>query len=79
MVQKINLLSYLLHLFLAKVVIAPISNLVRSAEKATKGEREKFLGPGKKKNEINDLVVAFDSINNELKVLLLLLPRIFRL
>ena len=62
-----TILTIIIGIYVAKVVISPISNLIRSAEKATKGEREKFLGPGKKKNEINDLVVAFDSINNELK------------
>ena len=53
-----------------KVFIAPISSLIKSAEKATKNERIKYLGDGsnnKKKNEINDLVSAFDSMNRELK------------
>ena len=54
--------------FVSKVIIAPISNLVKSAEQATKSERIKYLGDGgKKKNEINDLVSAFDNMNNELK------------
>ena len=55
-------------IFVSKVIIAPISNLVKSAEQATKNERIKYLGDGsKKKNEINDLVSAFDNMNNELK------------
>ena len=44
---------------------SPISNLIMSAEQATKGV--KYLSNGKSKNEINNLVSAFDSINNELK------------
>ena len=52
-------------IFVARVIIAPISNLVKTAEQATKGV--KFLGDGKKKNEIKDLANAFDSMNNELK------------
>lgn len=62
-----TLLTIIIGIFIAKVVIAPISSLIKSAEKATKGEREKFLGTGKSRNEISDLVIAFDSINNELK------------
>ena len=61
-------LMILAGIFVAKVIIAPISNLVKSAEQATKSERIKYLGDGsKKKNEINDLVSAFDNMNNELK------------
>lgn len=59
------LFMILMGIFVAKVIIAPISNLIKSAEHATKGV--KYLGDGKKKNEINDLVSAFDTINNELK------------
>ena len=51
----------------SKFIIAPISNLVKSAEQATKNERIKYLNEGKKKNEIKDLVSAFDNMNNELK------------
>ena len=58
----------LVGIFVYKIIIAPISNLVKSAEQATKNERIKYLGDGeKKKNEINDLVSAFDNMNNELK------------
>lgn len=59
------LFMILIGIFVAKVIIAPISNLIKSAEHATKGV--KYLEDGKKKNEINDLVSAFDTINNELK------------
>lgn len=54
---------------LAKIIISPVSNLVKTAEQATKNERIKYLGDGltnKKKNEINDLVSAFETMNNEL-------------
>ena len=52
---------------LAKVIISPVSNLVKSAEQATKKDRIKYLGDGtKKKVDINDLVNAFESMNNEL-------------
>ncbi|MBQ7409972.1 MAG: PAS domain S-box protein [Clostridia bacterium] len=54
-------------IFISKVIIAPIASLVKSAEQATKSERIKYLNEGKKKNEINDLVSAFDNMNNELK------------
>ena len=58
----------LMGIIVAKVVISPISELIKSAERATKSERKKYLDNGnKKKNEINDLVSAFDSMNNELK------------
>ena len=59
------LFTILIGIFVAKVIIAPISNLIKSAEHATNGV--KYLGDGKKKNEINNLVSAFDTINNELK------------
>ena len=59
------LFMILIGIFVAKVIIAPISSLIKSAEHATKGV--KYLSDGKKKNEINDLVSAFDTINNELK------------
>lgn len=61
------LLMIIMGIFVSKIIIAPISNLIKSAEKATKDERIKYLGDGKKKNEINNLVTAFDTINNELK------------
>lgn len=56
-------------IIVAKVIISPISSLIKSAEKATKNERIKYLGDGsnRKKNEINDLVSAFDLMNMELK------------
>lgn len=57
------LFTILTGIFVAKVIIAPVSNLIKSAEQATKGM--KYLGDGKKKYELNELVSAFDTINNE--------------
>ena len=52
---------------LAKIIISPLSNLVKSAEQATKNDRVKYLGDGtKKKNDLNDLVTAFESMNKDL-------------
>lgn len=50
---------------LFKIITAPISNLIKVAENATRDV--KYLDDGKRKNEINNLVDAFDTINNELK------------
>lgn len=58
-------LMLVLGTILFKIITAPISNLIKVAENATKDV--KYLEEGKKKNEINDLVNAFDTINNELK------------
>ena len=58
------LLMIIIGALVLKVVVAPLANLVKSAEQATKG---KLLGDGKKKNEISDLVNAFNSMNEELK------------
>lgn len=61
------LLMIIVGVFVSKVIIAPISSLIKSAEQATKSERIKYLNEGKKKNEIDNLVSAFDNMNNELK------------
>lgn len=62
------ILMIIMGIIVAKVIISPISNLVKSAEKATKGNKAKYLLVGNsKKNEINELVSAFDTMNNELK------------
>ena len=54
-------------LFVSKVIISPISKLIKSAQQVTKEKSIKVLDEGKKKNEITELAYAFDSINNELK------------
>ena len=61
------ILMVIMGIIVSKLFISPISSLIKSAEKATKNERIKYLNEGKKKNEINDLVSAFDNMNNELK------------
>ncbi len=59
-------LMIIIGIFISKSLIMPISNLIKSAEKATKSE--KYLSEGNKnKNEIDNLVSAFDSMNEELK------------
>ena len=60
-------LMIIMALFVSKVIIAPISKLIKSAEQVTKDKSVKALGEGKKKNEITELASAFESINNELK------------
>ena len=53
----------------AKWVLAPISKIIRSAGKVSNGKSMdiKYLGDGKKKTEIDDLVDAFGLMNKELK------------
>ena len=57
--------------FVSKVIIKPISRLVKSAEMIAKGEQVdiKYLGEAKSKSksEIDDLVDAFSLMNAELK------------
>ncbi len=55
----------LMGMVISKVLFNPILNLIKSAEKATKGG--KYLNDGNEKNEIKNLAVAFDNMNNELK------------
>ncbi|MBR3697510.1 MAG: ATP-binding protein [Clostridia bacterium] len=66
-----TIIIFLLGAFIAKVIIEPISRLIKSAEKITKGETvdQKFLGESKKhkRSEIDDLVDAFSLIHTELK------------
>ena len=61
------ILMIIMALFVSKVIISPISRIIKSAEQVTKDKSVKMLGEGKKKNEIAELAFAFDSINNELK------------
>ena len=53
----------------AKWVLHPISKIIRRAGKVSNGKSMdiKYLGDGKKKTEIDDLVDAFGLMNNELK------------
>ena len=66
-----TVIIFLLGAFIAKVIIKPISRLIKSAEMITNGEEvdQKFLGETKKykRSEIDDLVDAFSLIHTELK------------
>ena len=62
-----TVLMSIIGLIIVRAVISPIYSLVKTAEQATRVERIKYLGKEKKKKGINDLVFAFDSMNNELK------------
>ncbi len=61
------ILMIIMGVIISKSIISPISNLIKSAENATRTEKNKFLNQEKKKRSINDLVTAFDIMNNELK------------
>jgi len=62
-------LIVILGIFIARVIIAPISNLIKSAELIAKGKNVdiEYLGEGKRRSEIDDLVSAFSLMNTELK------------
>ena len=66
-----TVIIFALGAFIAKVIIEPISRLIKSAEMITKGEEvdQKFIGESKKhkRSEIDDLVDAFSLIHTELK------------
>ncbi len=64
-----SLVSIIFSFIVAKLVISPISKIIKSAEKVSNGKSVdiKYLGDGKKKTEIDDLVDAFGLMNNELK------------
>lgn len=62
-------LVFIWSFIIAKLVISPISRIIKSAEKVSNGKSVdiKYLGDGRKKTEIDDLVDAFGLMNNELK------------
>lgn len=64
-----SIISIIFSFIVAKLVISPISKIIKSAEKVSNGKSVeiKYLGDGKKKTEIDDLVDAFGLMNNELK------------
>lgn len=64
-----SVLMVILGIFVAKVIISPISHLIKSAEMITKGKKVdlKYLEDGKRKSEIDDLISAFSAIHTELK------------
>ena len=63
-----SVLIIILGIIVFKLIISPISNLIKSTEMATKGEHfeTKYLTSGKAKNDIDDLITAFKVMNNEL-------------
>jgi len=65
-----SIISIIFSFIIAKLVISPISKIIKSAEKVSNGKSMdiKYLGDGRKKTEIDDLVDAFGLMNNELKV-----------
>lgn len=64
-----TILIVFLAIFMAKVVIKPISRLVKSAEMIAKGQdiEIEYLADNKNKTEIDELVEAFSIMNTELK------------
>lgn len=64
-----TILIVILAIFMAKVIIKPISRLVKSAEMIAKGQdiEIEYLADNKNKTEIDELVEAFSIMNTELK------------
>ena len=64
-----GIVSIFLGWLIAKLVVSPISKIIKSAEKVSNGKSMeiKYLGDGRNKTEIDDLVDAFGLMNNELK------------
>ena len=64
-----GLISIILGIFVVKVVIAPITKLVKSAEKIASGETIdiKYLQDTNNKTEIDDLIKAFNIMTSELQ------------
>ena len=64
-----GLISIILGIFVVKVVIAPITKLVKSAEKIASGEiiDIKYLQDTNNKTEIDDLIKAFNIMTSELQ------------
>lgn len=63
------LISIIVGAFISKVVIAPITQLIKNAEKIASGEESeiKYLPDSKNKSEVNELVNAFGMMTTELK------------
>ncbi len=59
------ILAIIIGIIMSKSIFLPISNLIRTVENATRNEKTKY--ENNKKRKINDLVYAFDVMNNELK------------
>lgn len=63
------IISILVGFFISKAVLAPISKLIKNAQKIAVGEEIeiKYLPESKNKSEANELVNAFGMMTNELK------------
>lgn len=63
------IICLLMGIFVSKVVISPISKLIKNAEKIAKGENidVKYLPDGKNRNEVDELSNAFSMMTEGLK------------
>ena len=63
------IISIVVAIFVSKVIVTPISKLIKSAEKIAAGEEVeiKHLPDGKNNNEVDELVKAFSLMTSELK------------
>ena len=63
------IISIIVAIFVSKVIVTPISKLIKSAEKIAAGEEVeiKHLPDGKNNNEVDELVKAFSLMTSELK------------
>lgn len=68
MIAVFLIISVLVGIFVAKVIIAPIARLTKSAEKAARGGQYqiKYLGDAKTKTEVDELTKAFSMMHTEL-------------
>ena len=63
-----TIISILVGIFVAKVIISPITKLTKSAEQVAKGGQYqiKYLNDGKNKTEVDELTKAFGMMHDEL-------------
>lgn len=69
LISVFGLISILIGIFVAKVILDPITKLIDSAPKMATGENTKLQenSDGRKKTEVDELTNAFHSMNHELK------------
>lgn len=69
LISVFGLISILIGIFVAKVILDPITKLIDSAPKIAAGESINIQNnaEGKKKNEVDELTSAFHIMTNELK------------
>lgn len=63
------IITFMFGVFISKLIISPISKLIKSAELVTKNTNSevKYLEQGKEKNELDKLADTFIEMNNELR------------